>query len=110
VAMYPSEHAQVLVSDANAAAVTAWEFTGLIARLRPSYSAQDPTAALCSILQLLRDTMKDNAERHDSPAGKIPGGSLFNSRPTPLPDRIGTCRKHLALASQQILMSFCDST
>jgi hypothetical protein len=53
VGMYPNEHAQALVDDVNVAAVTAWEFTKLIVRLRPAPTDQDPTVALCAVLELL---------------------------------------------------------
>ena len=102
VAMYPGEHAQALSDDVSAAAVTAWELTRLIVQLRPSENDDSSTALLHSVLQELRDNMHQRAQSDRVPA-KIPGGSVFNSSPTALPDRIDACRKHLGLACQEVL-------
>jgi hypothetical protein len=101
VAMYPNEHAQMLAEDVDDAVVTAWEITKLIVQLRPSECHKDETAQLYLVFERLSEVMKKNAE--PPPRGRIPGGSLFNSRSTPLPDRVGSCRKHLGLACQELL-------
>jgi hypothetical protein len=62
-------------------------------------------AALLAILEQLKNILKQNADL-DRPGGKAKSeGSLFNSSPTPLADRIQTCRDQLGLACQHILMN-----
>ena len=102
VVMYPSEHAQALLEDVNDATVSAWKITQMIVQLRESPPDQDTSARLYSVLEQLRDIMRKNDEQH-GPSRMMPDGSLFNSSRTPLPDRIATCREHLALAGQQLL-------
>jgi hypothetical protein len=105
VAMYPSEHAQVLVNDLNDAAMTAWKLTDLIVQVRPLNTEAGTTASLAATLDMLKNVMKENAEQDKPPRTKIVGGSLFNSVSIPLADRVGTCRKNLGLACQRILAS-----
>jgi hypothetical protein len=105
VEMYPSEHAQALVDDVNDAVVTAWKLTEVIVALRPSNSEMSTTASLYSVLEQLKNIMEENADLGQTGRNAISVGSLFNSSSTPLPHRIETCRDHLGLACQHILMN-----
>jgi hypothetical protein len=62
VVMYPSEQARALVDDVNDAVVTAWKLTRLIVQLRLLQSEKDKTALLYSVLERLKNIMKENAE------------------------------------------------
>jgi hypothetical protein len=105
VVMYPSEQAQALVDDVNDAVVTAWKLTRLIVQLRLLQSEKDKTALLYSVLERLKNIMKENAELDKPTRPRRSDGSLFNSISTPLPDRIVTCRKNLGLACQHVLIN-----
>jgi hypothetical protein len=105
VEMYPSEHAQALVDDANDAVVTAWKLTKVIVELRPSNSEMSTTASLYSVLEQLKNIMEENADLDQTGRNVISIGSLFNSSSTPLPNRIETCRDDLGFACQHILMN-----
>jgi hypothetical protein len=99
--MYPDENAHDLIIDVNVAAVTAWKITKLIVQMPLPQTDKDKTKFLLSVLNQLRNIMKENAQQSD----EFPKDSLFNSRPTPTADRVANCRKHLALAGEQLVLN-----
>jgi hypothetical protein len=103
VEMYPGEHAQALEADVNQAAVTAWDATRLILKLRPT-EAEDDQKLLYAVLNSLNEVLKNLVEP-DASSRNVFGfrGSLFRSKSSHIPDRVATCRKHISAACQHLL-------